>query len=117
MINDRTLRDLKALVVAGAANNQLAEPRHGTMLRDLGILYAPDYVLNAGGMLSASRDILHEFTEEQLLTRIGEIYATTQEIFELARAEHRPTHEVADHIARQRIAVGRAQPAVLAAYV
>lgn len=104
VINDETLRDLKALVVAGAANNQLAEPRHGKMLRDLGILYAPDYVVNAGGMLSASRDILHEFTEEQLLARIGEIYFTTQEIFDLARAEKLPTHEVADHIARQRIA-------------
>ena len=107
VINDQTLRDLKALVVAGAANNQLAEPRHGKMLSDLGILYAPDYVVNAGGMLSASRDILHEFTEEQLLGRASaKFYATTKEMFEVTRGENLPTHEVADHIARQRIAAG-----------
>jgi leucine dehydrogenase len=73
-------------------------------------------VVNAGGMLSASRDILHEFDEAQLLARIRGIYDTTMEIFELAKAERRPTHEIADHIARRRIAAGRTQPVNLVAY-
>ena len=106
-INDHTLRDLKALIVAGAANNQLASPHQGQALHDLGILYAPDYVINAGGMLSAARDILPDYDEAQVLARIAGIYDTALAIFTRAKAERRPTHLVADDLARERIAAAQ----------
>ena len=112
MINDQTLRDLKAYIVAGAANNQLGSARHGQALHDLGILYAPDYVINAGGMLSAARDILPAYEEPQVLARIAGIYDTALAIFTRAQTERRPTHLVADELARERIAgAERVEPA------
>ena len=101
IVNDQTLPRLKARVIAGAANNQLAEPRHGEELMRRGILYAPDYVINAGGII----DVFHErigFDREKLLRHIGGIYDTLMEIFERARREERPTQEVADAIAEER---------------
>ena len=101
IINDRTLPLLKASIVAGASNNQLAEPRHGTALMQRGILYAPDYVINAGGII----DVYHErigFERAALLKHIEGIYDNLQEIFERARREQRPTFEVADAIAEER---------------
>ncbi|HEX4871437.1 MAG TPA: Glu/Leu/Phe/Val dehydrogenase dimerization domain-containing protein [Nevskiaceae bacterium] len=100
ILNDDTIPQLKARVVAGAANNQLAEPRHGLRLLDRGILYAPDYVINAGGII----DIHYEGPEYQWsvveahLRRIG---ATLTTIFERARAEQRSTHEIADRMAEE----------------
>ena len=62
VINDQTIPQLRASIIAGVANNQLAEPRHGTVLHEHNILYAPDYVVNAGGMLNAtdSQDLRHD---------------------------------------------------------
>ncbi len=101
IINDQTLPRLRARVIAGAANNQLAEPRHGEELMQRGTLYAPDYVINAGGII----DVYHErigFVREKLLRHIDGIYDTLMEIFERARREERPTAEVADAIAEER---------------
>lgn len=101
VLNDETIPQLKARVVAGAANNQLAETRHGTELTRRGILYAPDYVINAGGII----DIYHErigFERDALIRHIDGIHDTLMEIFARARAENRPTGEVADTIAEER---------------
>jgi leucine dehydrogenase len=101
VLNDSTLPQLKAKVVAGAANNQLAEARHGVELMKRGILYAPDYVINAGGII----DVYHErigFDRSALLKHIEGIRENLMEVFERAREEERPTGEVADTIAEER---------------
>ncbi|CAM5506726.1 Glu/Leu/Phe/Val dehydrogenase dimerization domain-containing protein [Thauera mechernichensis] len=101
ILNDSTIPQLKAKVVAGASNNQLAEPRHGVELMKRGILYAPDYVINAGGII----DVYHErigFDRAALLEHIEGIHDNLMEVFERARKEERPTGEVADAIAEER---------------
>ena len=101
ILNDSTIPQLKATIVAGAANNQLAEARHGLALMKRGILYAPDYVINAGGII----DVYHErigFDRSALLKHIEGIHDNLMEVFERAREEERPTGEVADAIAEER---------------
>jgi leucine dehydrogenase len=101
VINDHTIPQLKAKIVAGAANNQLAEARHGAVLMNRGILYAPDYVINAGGII----DVYHErtgFDRVEVLRHIEGIHDNLMEIFARARKEERPTGEVADAIAEER---------------
>jgi leucine dehydrogenase len=101
ILNDSTIPQLKAKIVAGASNNQLAEPRHGVELMKRGILYAPDYVINAGGII----DVYHErigFDRSALLKHIEGIHDNLMEVFERARKEERPTGEVADAIAEER---------------
>ena len=101
ILNDTTIPQLKASIVAGAANNQLAEARHGVELMKRGILYAPDYVINAGGII----DVYHErigFDRSALLKHIEGIHDNLMEVFERAREEERPTGEVADAIAEER---------------
>jgi leucine dehydrogenase len=101
VLNDTTIPQLKAKIVAGAANNQLAEARHGVELMKRGILYAPDYVINAGGII----DVYHErigFDRSALLKHIEGIHDNLMEVFERARKEERPTGEVADAIAEER---------------
>ena len=101
ILNDQTIPQLKARIVAGASNNQLAEARHGSELMRRGILYAPDYVINAGGII----DVYYErtgFDRAALLKHVEGIHDTLLEIFERARQEERPTGEVADAIAEAR---------------
>ena len=103
ILNDKTIPRLKAKAVCGIANNQLAEPRHGQALKERGILYAPDYVVNAGGVIYGSDDIFktHETsTAEAKIRGIGRVLC---EIFDAAAAENSPTSEIADDIARQRM--------------
>jgi len=101
VLNDDTIPQLRASIVAGAANNQLAEVRHGSALMRRAILYAPDYVINAGGII----DIYHErtgFNRPALLRHLEGIHDTLLEIFERADKEARPTGEVADALAEER---------------
>jgi leucine dehydrogenase len=108
-INDDTIPVLKAAIVAGAANNVLAEARHGDELHRRGILYAPDYVINAGGLINVYGE-LNGWTSERAMRKAGDIYATLLRIFELSEAEGVPTYLAADRIAEQRIAaVGKIQ--------
>ena len=107
ILNDHTIPRLKTSIVAGVANNQLAEARHGRVLHNRGILYAPDYVINAGGMLNASGDIFGQYDLDQVMERVTGLYDATLRIFEVAKQEDRPTNEVADDLARQIIVAGR----------
>ncbi|NUO09412.1 MAG: amino acid dehydrogenase [Candidatus Brocadia sp.] len=107
VLNDITIPQLKACIVAGSANNQLAEARHDKMLHDRGILYTPDYVINAGGMLNASGDIFGEYDVNEVMKKISGLYDVTLRIFKTAHQEGRLTSEVADELARQRIAEGK----------
>jgi leucine dehydrogenase len=101
-INDKTLEVLKVDIVAGSANNVLAEDRHGDVMHERGILYAPDYVINAGGLINVYGE-LHGWTAERAMRKAGEIYDTLLKIFALAREEKIPTYVAADRIAEQRI--------------
>ena len=104
VINDRSIEQLKARVVAGAANNQLESPQHGETLHRRGILYAPDYVTNAGGVI----DVAHErsgYDPQAVKAHVERIGDTLAEIFTRASASNRPTSEIADELARARIAV------------
>jgi leucine dehydrogenase len=102
ILNARTIARLRAPVVAGAANNQLAQAQDGEALRAAGVLYAPDYVINAGGIISVAREY-YGGTEAQVIEDIHGIPARLAEIFERARRESRPTSEIADRMARERL--------------
>lgn len=101
-VNDDTLRRLKVEIIAGGANNQLAENRHGDMLEEKGVLYAPDYVINGGGVINVYGE-LHRWPAERALKKAGEIYGTLLQIFEIATNEKIPTYRAADRLAEQRI--------------
>lgn len=104
VINDETLPEIQARAICGLANNQLAEPRHGLALRDRGIAYVPDYVVNAGGMIGASRGIFATPDLEASLRQIDGLYGTILEILAEADSSGRASSEVADDLARARIA-------------
>jgi leucine dehydrogenase len=101
-VNDQTLPRLKVAIIAGAANNQLAEDRHGDLLEQRGILYAPDYVINGGGVINVYGE-LHHWPQERSKQKAGEIYETLLRIFEIARRERIPTYRAADRLAEDRI--------------
>ena len=107
IIRDDTIPNLRCRVVAGAANNQLERPEHGEALAAAGILYAPDYVINAGGLINVS-DELQGYNESRARTRVQTIYRTLREIFHMARDRHISTAAAADRFAEERInRVGR----------
>ena len=106
VINDDSLQELKVDIIAGAANNQLAEARHGQALHDQGILYAPDYVINAGGLCNVYGE-LQGWTPEQAKKKAGAIYDTLLRIFNRAQGEEIPTSQAADRVALQRISEAR----------
>jgi leucine dehydrogenase len=106
IINDRTIPQLKVEVVAGAANNQLLEERHGDELEKRNILYAPDYVANAGGVINVYSE-LAGWTSARSFRKADEIYDTVRKVFAIAKGEKIPTYLAADRLAEQRIqAVG-----------
>ena len=101
IINDETLPRLKASVVAGSANNQLAEPRHGLAAREAGILYAPDYVINAGGVINISHEG-PDYDQAKAFAHVARIGETLDEIFRLSEARGVTTAEAADELAEAR---------------
>src|ERR671929_95918 len=84
-------------VIVGA-NNQLAEDRHGDLLEHRGLLYAPDYVINGGGVINVYGE-LHRWPVERAKKKAGEIYDTLLRIFEIAKRERMPTYRAADRLA------------------
>ncbi len=102
-LTDDVVARLRATVVCGAANNQLAHPGVEKQLADRGILYAPDYVVNAGGLIQVA-DELHGFDFERARARAARIFDTTVEVFEVAEAEGVPPAVAADRVAERRIA-------------
>jgi leucine dehydrogenase len=107
VINDATLPEITAKAICGLANNQLAEARHGEALRARGIVYVPDYVVNAGGVMGAAPMIYSKPTREASMQRVLGLYDTIHAILAQADAEDRPSSDVADEMARDRIAAGR----------
>ena len=106
-LNDTSVPALRAKIVAGAANNQLAHPGIDKMLQERGILYAPDYVVNAGGVIQVA-DEIEGFNFDRAKLRATKIFDTTKALLELASAEGVPPSVAADRMAERRIAeVGR----------
>ena len=104
-INDDTVGRLRCAIVAGSANNQLREARHGDLLRDRSVLYAPDYVINAGGAIALTLQLHPDgFSPERAGERVAAIGWTLAEIFERADREGAAPGAVADRIARERLA-------------
>lgn len=101
-LNDDTIPRLKATVVAGGANNQLAEPRHAQALEARKIFYAPDYVVNGGGVINIYGE-LQGWSAERALAHTGGIYDTVLRVAELSKRESIPTAEAADRLAEERI--------------
>jgi leucine dehydrogenase len=104
VINDKSLPQLKAKIVCGGANNQLAEARHGDALRELGILYAPDYVTNAGGLMNVFVE-LEGYSPDRALDKTTHVYDNLMKVFSIAKREGIGTHTAADRMAEERIQI------------
>lgn len=111
VLNDQTIPQIKAKIVAGGANNQLAKPSlHGKAVMERGILYAPDYVINGGGIIRVCGQI-YDWSDDAIRAKTERIGATLTEVFAAAQSEGRPTHEVADRIAKARIEAAKLRKA------
>jgi leucine dehydrogenase len=109
VISPATLARLNCQAIAGSANNQLAAPTVGDELHARGILYAPDYVINAGGLIQVA-DELHGYNKERAYAKTAQIESTLGAIFRSSQTRNIPTHQAADRLAEERIAlIGRVQ--------
>ncbi|HEX2031297.1 MAG TPA: Glu/Leu/Phe/Val dehydrogenase dimerization domain-containing protein [Actinomycetota bacterium] len=103
VIRDDTLPELKCKVVAGAANNQLERPEHGDALQELGILYAPDFVINAGGLINVADELIG-YDRDRAMAKVEGIYRTVREVFRIARTEGVTPAAAANALAERRMA-------------
>lgn len=104
IINDDTLNRLQCKIICGSANNQLAEEHHGELLEKKGMVYAPDYITNAGGTIYdtdrlGSGSVSHERGKQ----KVSRIYESIQRVFEIADRDDIPTYLAADRMAEERI--------------
>lgn len=108
IINDKTIPKFKFKVIAGGANNQLAEEaKHGQMLVERGIMYAPDYAINAGGLINVYNE-LEGYSQQRALKQAEGIYDTILKIYSIAKRDKIPTHEASNRLAEERInSIGR----------
>ncbi|MBT2656515.1 branched-chain amino acid dehydrogenase [Bacillus sp. ISL-18] len=101
-INDETIPQLKAKVIAGSANNQLKDTRHGDTIHEMGIVYAPDYVINAGGVINVA-DELYGYNQERAMKKVEQLYTTIEKVIEISKRDGIPTYVAADRMAEERI--------------
>ncbi|MBC7740816.1 MAG: Glu/Leu/Phe/Val dehydrogenase [Bdellovibrionaceae bacterium] len=102
IVNDQTIMKFKCKAIAGGANNQLAEARHGDQLRELGILYAPDYVVNAGGLMNVFVE-LEGYSPDRAFEKTRKVFDNVKRVFEIAKRDNIGTHVAADRLAEERI--------------
>lgn len=102
VINDDTIPQLKAKVIAGSANNQLKNPEHGDKIHEMGLVYAPDYVINSGGVINVA-DELDGYNRERALKKVNTIYDTIEKIFAISKRDNIPSYVAADRLAEERI--------------
>ncbi|MEL7303903.1 MAG: Glu/Leu/Phe/Val dehydrogenase family protein, partial [Pseudomonadota bacterium] len=103
VVNQETLGRLKAKVIAGGANNQLATRDMGAALSEAGVLYAPDYVINGGGIINVAAEISGNYSRDWVDDKLDTLMDTLGTILDQSLAEARPTNEIADEVARQRV--------------
>ena len=109
ILNDQSLQKLKCKVVCGGANNQLAELRHAESLRELGILYAPDYLVNAGGLMNVFVE-LEGYSTERAFEKTHQVYDNLMSVFKISKRDNISTQLAADRLAEERIeSIGRIQ--------
>lgn len=108
ILNDDTIPRLRVEIVAGGANNQLLEERHSDLLGDRGILYAPDFVANAGGVINVYGE-LQGWDQRRALEKADDIYDTVLAIFEIARADRIPPNQAAERLAERRLETAKRQ--------
>ena len=102
-INDATLERLKCSIIAGAANNQLEnESKHGEIVREKGIIYAPDFLINAGGVMNCYGEV-YNIPHKRIMGMAEDIYNTTLNIIKMSRKEGIPTYLAANRMAEERI--------------
>lgn len=111
-INPRSVARLRARIVCGVANNQLSSPEVGRLLLDRGIAYAPDYVVNAGGILNASGEFLGRYDRDEALRKVEAIGQTVAKILARADRENQPSHAIADAMAEAILAKARRDSAL-----
>jgi leucine dehydrogenase len=104
IVNDATLERYRVKVIAGGANNQLKVPQMGERLRDRGILYAPDYVINGGGIINVAAEISGQYSRKWVDGKVERLVETLGEVLDEAARSGEATNRVADRIARARIA-------------
>ena len=102
LFDDQTIPKLKTKIIAGGANNQLVEERHGKSLADRGILYAPDYIVNAGGLMNVYVE-LEGYSSKRALELVNRIYNNIFKIYTIAKNKNCSTNEAANEVAKQRI--------------
>jgi leucine dehydrogenase len=102
-INDESLAVLKASIVCGSANNQLAEARHGDELQRRGVLYAPDYIANAGGTVFDTDRLWGGVNKERGMAKVSKIYDRMHEVIAISKTDNVPTYVAADRLAEARI--------------
>jgi len=102
VLNDDTIPRLRCRIVCGGANNQLAEERHAAMLQARDILYAPDFIVNSGGVINVAVE-LEGYSEERATARAQAVYETTRRVFEMAKRDRVTTEEAAVRYATERI--------------
>ena len=107
ILTSSTIPKIKATVIAGAANNQLSTPADGLRLAERDILYAPDYVINAGGIISVAHEYYGDSSEDDVRKDVGRIKDRLGGIFKESRETGRPTNELADELARKLVAEAR----------
>ncbi len=105
VLNDQTIPELRCKIVCGSANNQLGEERHGDLLQQRDILYAPDYIVNAGGLL-AGVDSLNPggFNRQRAMEKVSRLYDAIESVITISKEQNIPTYRAADVLAEQRIA-------------
>lgn len=103
VINDFTIDKLKCKIVAGSANNQLADDKHGQMLKDKEILYVPDFVINAGGAINVYEE-MHGYDKDRAMGRASAIYDAVKKVIQISKENDIPTSEAAEKMAKDRIA-------------
>jgi leucine dehydrogenase len=104
VINDQTVTKLRAKIIAGGANNVLAEARHGDQLKELGILYAPDYVINAGGLMNVFVE-LEGYSHDRAFEKTKRVYDNILRVYDISKKENIGTHTAADRLAEERIKI------------
>jgi leucine dehydrogenase len=109
VLNDETLPRLKTRIVAGAANNVLLREEHGARLKAMGVLYAPDYVINAGGIINVSIEVEKGgYDEARSKKKVENIYHALKKVFALSRSAGISTNEASNRLAEEILARGRA---------
>lgn len=105
IINDETIKKIKAKAIAGSANNQLLTDAHGEMLYQKGIIYAPDYVINSGGVINVADELLpNGYNQERAMSKVETIYDSLTKVYEIANRDQISTSVAADRMAEERIA-------------